>query len=329
MRESEDGAAAAKRSAAVTQQQPAKLTGTEQYLCGVAGGLGKVFTGHPFDTVKGRVQSGAFPTASAALRDTLKKEGVTALYQGVLPPCISVGIVSGVLFWANTRIRAALQPDPNAPLTYTQMGIAGGGAGAVTAMILTPLDQVKIWLQVERRHAGSAAGASSSAGLTGGHVRRVLSNIGAGQTYRGFTATTLREVGTFGIFFPLNEYFKACIAAAIGHDASTGQPLPLSYRLAAAGTAGVLCWLPCYPIDQIKTQQQLQGHPLLCKDGQVAMGRGKSMPRVAAEILKEQGQAGFWRGIAPCLLRAFPTYATQFVIYDALVAKVLASKRAA
>ena len=78
-----------------------------QKLCGVAGGLGKVVTGHPFDTVKSRVQSGAFANSRQALSETFRKEGVAAFYQGVLPPCVSVGIVSGMLFYVNGRIRSA------------------------------------------------------------------------------------------------------------------------------------------------------------------------------------------------------------------------------
>ena len=299
------------------------LTTAEELLCGVAGGLGKVITGHPFDTVKSRVQSGAFATSREALSQTFKHEGLGAFYQGVLPPCVSVGIVSGTLFYVNARIRTALQPDPTQRLTYAQMAIAGGGAGAATALVLTPLDQMKLWLQVEQRSGGAAAAAAGSATTStsayGGHLRRVATKIGTPQLYRGWAATTLREVGTFGIFFPTNEALKLAVGNAVGHDASTGEPLPIHWRLAAAGVSGVLCWLPCYPIDQIKSRQQLQGHPLLEPQGKpIPAWSGKTMAAVADTIWRTEGVQGFTRGIAPCLLRAFPTYAAQFVIFDTL-----------
>jgi solute carrier family 25 carnitine/acylcarnitine transporter 20/29 len=311
----------------------------EQYLCGVAGGLGKVVTGHPFDTIKGRVQSGAFRNANEALTSTVKNEGPRALYQGMLPPCISVGCVSGILFFVNAKIRTMLQPDSTKQLTYTQMGIAGGGAGAVTSLILTPLDQVKLWMQVEKRaaaQAASGAGASTAAAAVtapsaGHYMMRAAEQIGAPQLYRGFVATTLREIGTFGIFFPTNEYLKVCLAYATGRSptrepSAASSSLPLHLRVVAAGTAGVLCWLPCYPIDVIKSRQQLQGHPLL-SHGPVPALAGGSMLSFATRIAREEGAHGFVRGIAPCLLRAFPTYTAQFIIFDALTGRLKERRR--
>jgi solute carrier family 25 carnitine/acylcarnitine transporter 20/29 len=260
------------REQTTSRPAPVQLTAVEQYLCGVAGGLGKVVTGHPFDTIKSRVQSGAFSNSKDALVQTIRQEGARAMYQGMLPPCISVGCVSGILFFANARIRRYLQPDTEKQLTYTQMAIAGGGAGAVT---------------------------------------------------------TLREIGTFGIFFPTNEYLKLKLGEARG--VQKDQTLPLHLRVIAAGTSGVLCWLPCYPIDQIKSRQQLQGNPLIEANlagrpapptgtgmQSVPWGKGRSMLAVGSAIMKHEGLPGFTRGIVPCLLRAFPTYTTQFTLFDIL-----------
>lgn len=317
-----------------------RLPGPQEYLAGVCGGFAKVITGHPFDTVKGRVQAGAFPTAMEALKQTVAKEGPRALYQGMVPPCISVGCVSGILFFVNSRITAALQPDRTKPLTYQQMFCAGGGAGAVTALILTPLDQMKIWMQVEKRACAkqSATTAAEAAKAVAppnaasymGHMTRSATQIGGAQLYRGFVSTTLREIGTFGIFFPCNDFMKKLFT---GSDTSNGSPapqhVPLSTRIAAAGISGVLCWLPCYPIDVIKTRQQLQGNPNLpAIDGgaprKVPMLQGHSMITVAKQVLREEGLRGFSRGLTPCLLRAFPTYTAQFTLFDVLQTKLRA-----
>jgi solute carrier family 25 carnitine/acylcarnitine transporter 20/29 len=327
------------REQTTSRPAPVQLTAVEQYLCGVAGGLGKVVTGHPFDTIKSRVQSGAFSNSKDALVQTIRQEGARAMYQGMLPPCISVGCVSGILFFANARIRRYLQPDTEKQLTYTQMAIAGGGAGAVTAVILTPLDHMKLWMQVERRASGAAAAATSSTAASSsasnssmsfaGYMARAAHQIGTPQLYRGFAATTLREIGTFGIFFPTNEYLKLKLGEARG--VQKDQTLPLHLRVIAAGTSGVLCWLPCYPIDQIKSRQQLQGNPLIEANlagrpapptgtgmQSVPWGKGRSMLAVGSAIMKHEGLPGFTRGIVPCLLRAFPTYTTQFTLFDIL-----------
>jgi solute carrier family 25 carnitine/acylcarnitine transporter 20/29 len=113
-------------------------------------------------------------------------------------------------------------------------------------------------------------------------------------------------MGTFGLFFPLNEYFKRQIGAYQGRDpGSLGVPA----RILAAGTGGILCWLPCYPIDQIKSRIQLRGR-----------GHYSGMASCAWDIYKTEGiRHGFFKGLAPCLTRAFPAYAAQFILFEQAV----------
>ena len=310
--------------AAVAAQHQKRVSAATEYWCGVLAGFGKIVAGHPFDTIKGRVQSGAYPTATAALRETLQREGVGALYQGVLPPCVSVCFVSGLLFYCNGLIRSALQPDPSVMLTYGQMCVAGGGAGAVTAFILTPLDSIKLRMQIHNRAAASSSAAAAAAAPTFLGISR---GLGAKGLSRGFVPTLLREIGTFGIYFPLCEFIKhnmvrsarPAAAAAASPPPSASAPvtadevkrLPLAARILAAGTAGVLCWLPCYPVDQVKTQMQLAND-------------GSGMADNARKIYRGGGGRAFFKGLAPCLLRAFPAYATHMTMFDIMIAAAAA-----
>jgi hypothetical protein len=85
--------------------------------------------------------------------------------------------------------------------------------------------------------------------------------------------------------------------------------VPFSTRLLAAGTGGVLCWLPVYPIDQVKSRMQTK-----------PLGTYPSWLHCAQEIYHEQGiRRGFFKGLEPCLLRAFPAYAAQFLIFERLI----------
>jgi solute carrier family 25 carnitine/acylcarnitine transporter 20/29 len=299
------------------QQQPplARVALSTEYVCGVFAGFGKVFAGHPFDTIKSRVQSGAFRNAREAVRATVRQEGVRALYQGVGPPCASVCFVSGMLFYCNGLIRGALQPDPAYGLTFAQMAVAGGGAGAVTTLVVTPLDAIKLRLQIHNKTRACAAG--GPAAPTTASVVRALGPLGMS---RGFVPTLLREIGTFGIYFPLCEAIKQAMVragrrrpqAADAVAAHETKALPLSARIFAAGSAGVLCWLPCYPIDQVKTAMQLSPEAT------------PTMRGCAARLYREGGGRAFFKGLGPCLLRAFPAYATHMTMFDIMIAAAAA-----
>jgi solute carrier family 25 carnitine/acylcarnitine transporter 20/29 len=266
--------------------------GTRDYLAGVVSGLGKVFAGHPFDTIKVRVQSGNYRNSWDALKTTVRMEGLLSLYQGMLPPLCMVCFVGGVLFYFNGRIRTLIQPDPTIPLTYSQMFLAGGGAGLVVGLVVTPPEVVKLHLQVINRKVEVKP-----------PMHDLIRRIGPMNLFAGCTPTLIREVGTFGLFFPLNEYFKRRLGAYQNKDPSN---LSIPSRILAAGTGGILCWLPCYPIDQIKSRMQLRGAHYYT-----------GMVDCALDIYRTEGvRRGFFKGLSPCLTRAFPAYAAQFILYE-------------
>lgn len=70
-------------------------------------------------------------------------------------------------------------------------------------------------------------------------------------------------------------------------------------------------WGACYPLDTLKTVVQTS---------HVA-------PTIAAkEIFKKSGISGFYRGLLPCLLRAFPANGVVFVVVD-FVQKIFLKQR--
>ena len=319
--------------------------GTKDWICGIGGGLGKAVVGYPFDTIKGRVQTGKFPSVRSAVYGTVIKESPLALYQGFTMPAFNVCFISGVLFYTNGLIKAAIQPVPYEPLTYVQMLLAGAGGGVVVGVLITPLEVLKIRMQIANKAAEIGATPSTPKVATAtrvGLLRATLSHMNPRDLGAGFTTTVLREAGTFGIFFPMNEYLKRKISLlkdgvdlesaidkraafdrrrASGLELNNTPPpalpeLPFSTRVLAAGTGGVLCWLPVYPIDQVKSRMQIK-----------PVGTYTSWLHCALEIYQEQGiKRGFFKGLEPCLLRAFPAYAAQFLIFAEMMNSMSASR---
>ena len=273
----------------------------KEYIAGVFSGLGKVAAGHPFDTIKSRVQSGKFGTPLEALMNTVRLEGVATLYQGVSMPTFGVCFIGGIIFYTNSVIRKILQPDKSVPLTYQQMFLAGSGAGFVAGLAVPPIEVMKIHLQVANKRDVKLHPEQPTTLL------RVFQSVGLRHMYSGISATIIREVGTFGIFFPMNEYNKALIATGLSgrrHGQIESRELGVGWRIAAAWVAGVCCWLPVYPIDVIKTWMQL--HPT----------KFANIFACARYLAKNEGSKVFWRGLSPCLLRAGPAYSAQYLVYE-------------
>jgi len=72
------------------------------FIAGSFSGCALVLAGHPFDTIKVRVQTapqGQFKGPLNCLLTTIRREGPLAVYKGVTPPLVATGVInrSGVV----------------------------------------------------------------------------------------------------------------------------------------------------------------------------------------------------------------------------------------
>ena len=74
------------------------------------------------------------------------------------------------------------------------------------------------------------------------------------------------------------------------------------------GLAGEALWLASYPLDVVKSKMQ--------SDGFGSGQRYKSMRDCFGQTWKGEGARGFWKGIAPTLLRAMPVSAGTFFVAE-------------
>lgn len=78
-------------SAAVDGVAPArpKPQDYKGFVAGVFSGMAKLTVGHPFDTIKVRLQTSTqFNGPLDCLVQTLRKEGVAGIYKGATPPLL-------------------------------------------------------------------------------------------------------------------------------------------------------------------------------------------------------------------------------------------------
>ncbi|KAI9000192.1 mitochondrial carrier domain-containing protein [Gaertneriomyces semiglobifer] len=160
------------------------------FFAGLASGATKLLVGHPFDTIKVRMQTegghGRFNGPLHCLRTTIRKEGARALYKGATPPLLGWALMDSVQMGSLNNFRLLIQGgNPAAKLTIPEHALAGLGAGIVVSFVATPVEVLKGRLQVQydaatRVYSGPVDCAA-----------KLIKNNGIGGLYKGLTACIL------------------------------------------------------------------------------------------------------------------------------------------
>ncbi|KAJ3041756.1 carnitine transporter [Rhizophlyctis rosea] len=179
-------------------------------------------------------------------------------------------------------------------LSFLQIGLAGAFSALPTSFILGPAEQIKIRLQIQETSMKAASRASSSG--VAGVVRNIVQKEGVRALFRGTGLTLLRDVP--GSFF----YFMVYEAVKRSFGADRDKEVHAGVVLLSGGLAGVANWTIAIPIDTVKSRFQ---------SGKTT-GAKSSLSAVVRDIRMESGFKGFFRGLGPTLLRAFPASAAFF-----------------
>lgn len=266
-------------------------------LAGVLGGIAAVYSTQPLDTTKVKMQT--FPkeyrSVIVTLSKTFKQEGVRGLYAGSIPAVLANVGESAVAFLAYGRISKGVQYmtgcKSHEELSLLSQAFCGAGSGACASFILTPTELVKCRLQTQYISGKAAAGVPTTPFAMAMHIAR---KEGPLQLMKGWTPTLLRE--TWGYFYFFGGYEAAKKVLMTDPD-----EISLWKTAVSGGVGGTMCWGFAYPLDIVKSQVQV----------------GSLTPlKAMRSIFKESGVKGFFRGITPCLLRAFPGCGALFVAAD-------------
>eukprot|EP00475_Leptophrys_vorax_P026185 TRINITY_DN3679_c0_g1_i1.p1 TRINITY_DN3679_c0_g1~~TRINITY_DN3679_c0_g1_i1.p1 ORF type:complete len:517 (-),score=126.87 TRINITY_DN3679_c0_g1_i1:697-2247(-) len=301
---------------AAAEHKPKEISAIHDFLAGTVAGVILTLVGHPFDTVKVRLQTSTvfFSGIDCAMR-TVRLEGPKALYRGMSGPLVTVPVVNAIIFGSYGIAKRWLQtPEDlraNKDLTITQHMIAGAFGGFASAVVISPIELVKTQLQVQYNRPGERA-------LIRGPVECALSILrleGVKGIYRGLVPTILREIPGYGGQFLVYESMKRILTTgSLSHV--DNSKLGGKEMMLAGGIAGIGAWVFCYPQDVIKSRlqagtMQFRRHRYLPDGGFIDAWK---------QVVAEQGYRGLWRGFATCCARAFPANAAAFLGYEATLA---------
>jgi len=301
----------------------AQVKNYKGFVAGIFSGIAKLSVGHPFDTIKVRLQTSKHAQFSGpldCLLQTVRKEGVSGLYKGASPPLLgwmamdSVMLGSLTLYrrlllenvFANPTFRAGVPAERLATekLPSVGHGLAGVLAGSTVSFVAAPVEHVKARLQIQYA-------AKKSDRLYKGPIdctRKILKAHGVRGLYHGLVSTLIFRSFFFfwwGSYNVFTNLFK---------DHTTLSTPVINFW--AGGLSAQIFWLTSYPSDVVK--QRIMTDPLGGKlnDG---VPRFRHWRDAAKAVYRESGWRGYWRGFVPCFLRAFPANAMALVAFEGVM----------
>lgn len=296
---------------------------------GTVGGAAQLVVGHPFDTIKVKLQSQPVPPpgqppkfsgAIDAVKQTLAAEGPRGLYKGMGAPLATVAAFNAVLFTVRGQMEALLRSEPGVPLTVSQQIVCGAGAGIAVGFLACPTELIKCRLQAQGAAAvatvmpsGPTGAATATATMTATApvrysgpmdvARHVLKAEGGTRgLFKGLVPTLAREVPGNALMFGVYELVKQSLAG--GTDTSN---LSRGSLVVAGGLAGASFWAIVYPTDVVKSVIQVDDYK---------NPKYKGSMNAFRKILAAEGVKGLYKGFGPAMARSVPANAACFLAYE-------------
>ncbi|KAF8807322.1 mitochondrial carrier [Phlegmacium glaucopus] len=289
-------------------------------LAGMGSGLTKVAVGHGFDTVKTRMQCsppGTYRGALDVVAKVIKNEGILALYKGASPPAVGWAAIDSVLLGSLHNYRLFLLrhgmtentgPAGSPRLTVFAHGIAGLFAGWTSALIATPVELLKVKLQLQSQKAVSARQFKGPIDC----AKQIVRVQGIWGLWSGFTGSLAFRSNFFWMFLSFEVLMRSFSQlAGTPFEISTGAATFLS-----GGLGSFAYWGMAIPFDNIKNRMMAHPYPLPYPTSSTPVLTRPSFLLIARRIYVQDGLRGFFRGLGPCFLRAFPVNASAVFVYE-------------
>ncbi|KAK2151998.1 hypothetical protein LSH36_342g00022 [Paralvinella palmiformis] len=284
----------------------------KNWLSGTMAGVAVTLSGHPFDTLKVRLQTQPVhnPVYKGLLDcflKTLKWEGIGGLYKGIGSPLVGQMFFRAVLFTSYHQITVLIAgPNRiNKRLNHFEYFIAGGATGFVASLAESPIDLFKTKMQIQIIQAKSTGAPMLYRNVfNAGYL--ITKTYGIRGFYQGLQATWCRNVPAFGVFFGFYEIIRRSFIP----EGGTLDDAPMYAMFLAGGIGGFLYWFLTYPTDVLKSSLQSDNSDPTKRRFRGYIDCAKYLYK------KEGGIPRFFRGFTPCLMRSVPANAIQFSTFE-------------
>ncbi|CAN4081142.1 unnamed protein product [Withania somnifera] len=268
------------------------LSIVERALIGAAGGgIAGAFTYvclHPLDTIKTKLQTkGASEIYSGtidAVVKTFQSKGILGFYSGVSAVIVGSTASSAVYFGTCEFGKSILSKFPQYPSVLIPP-TAGAMGNIVSSAIMVPKELI-----TQRMQAGAK-------GRSWQVLMRILEKDGILGLYAGYSATLLRNLPAGVLSYSSFEYLKAAVLSNVKKER-----LEPFQSVCCGALAGAISASLTTPLDVVKTRLMTQFHSEAASKVGAVMVTGVSA--TVKQMLKEEGWAGFTRGMGPRVLHS-------------------------
>ncbi|XP_066935090.1 mitochondrial glutamate carrier 1-like isoform X1 [Clytia hemisphaerica] len=274
---------------------------------GIAGSIGTCCV-FPLDLAKTRIQDQrtfSKTTGQAATRlyknvfhcmyIVGKTEGVRGLYKGLGINLFLVNPEKAIKLAVNDQCRQHLGSKQGSMLPLRYEAMAGGLAGMCQIFITTPMEFLKIQMQVAGRNAESAQTSAVKVAVN------LMRQRGIAGIYKGTGATFIRDVPFSCVYFPLFSYLNS-----LGYKDGR-KPHPV-HSLASGLGSGVFSAVLVTPMDVIKTRLQV----LKRMEGEPSYNGWSD---AVSKIYRNEGLSAFFKGAITRAIVVAPLFGIAQMVY--------------
>lgn len=299
------------------------LSSLQYGFCGSVSGMVTRLLVQPLDVLKIRFQLQIEPTSKSitsgkysgvwqAFKLIYKEEGFASLWKGHVPAqvlSVVYGYVQFMAFEAITEFLWRTYPVSTTPKWKpVSHFVCGGIAGCLSSTVAQPLDVLRTRLvaQGEPKVYKNIYQAAC----------RMYINEGVISFYKGLVPTLVQIFPHAGLQFGFYAFFKSFWEMSFNiKKKDPYQPADVEESLVCGALSGICSKGIIYPLDMVKKRLQVQGfHEARGTFGKVQSYSG--MLNCFKVVAKEEGVAGFFKGLAPSTLKAGLSVALIFCTYE-------------
>lgn len=316
----------------MTESSTTANVAMKEVLFGSLSGMAGKMIEYPFDTIKVRLQSQSskhvqYKSTLDCIKHTLQVDGVKGLYRGLSAPMVGAMFENAILFVsfskASDLVRYARGIPSMSELDIKGIMSAGALSGIVTSFVLTPIELVKCQLQVQTtaRPALAISTMASASNMTS-HINvktpsvnqpvQGISNLvlefyrtnGMAGFWRGQITTMIRESGGSCCWFSIYELsLRAVRPRGFTKKDNSQSDMMISGALAGVGYNTMF-----FPADTVKSRMQTNASQ-------------SGMLSTISDVWRHHGFRGFFKGWGITVIRAAPSNALIFWVYETLMRK--------
>ncbi|GAB5368684.1 hypothetical protein AAMO2058_001340800 [Amorphochlora amoebiformis] len=295
------------------QRRRRLMSAVKELSAGTLAGIAQVAVGHPFDTVKVRMQCQTpneviFRSTFDCFWKTFRYEGGKGLYKGAWSPLLGsmAQNAAGFYFfaWSKRLVQRIYTLKAKDKMTLGQTFTAGWLSGCCALFVETPVDLLKVKMQAQLYGKKAEYRNVFHAGY------KIVQTRGIPGLYQGLWSNAWRFVPGRAVYFASYQW-SVDFVSSFGKKRSRPS---LRQCFAAGGICGGITWLSTYPFDVIRNRVQADSADPLKR-------KYRGTWHCAAEIASREGFSGFFKGLTACMIRAVPVNACIFTTYTAAIRK--------